>query len=124
MITFDHTALARDLPDFVAFMLATGLRIGEASAITWDGVDLDAGTVQVRGTVIRLKGQGLLLTSTTKSTAGMRTLALPPWCVEVLQHRAQHLDTTAAAHGTDPVFPAPKGGLRDPPTPRATYAKP
>ena len=101
-------------PDFVAFMLATGLRIGEASAITWDAVDLDAGTVEVRGTVIRLKGQGLLLTSTTKSTAGMRTLALPTWCVEVLQHRAQRLDASGVAHGADPVFPAPKGGLRDP----------
>ena len=38
MITYDNTAVARDLPDFVAFMLATGLRIGEASAITWDAV--------------------------------------------------------------------------------------
>ena len=57
MITYDNTAVARDLPDFVAFMHATGLRIGEASAITWDAVDLDAGTVEVRGTVIRLKRQ-------------------------------------------------------------------
>jgi len=114
MITSDNTAVARDLPDFVAFMLATGLRIGEASTITWDAVDLDAGTVEVRGTVIRLKGQGLLLTSTTKSTAGLRTLALPTWCVEVLQHRARRLDASCVTHGADPVFPAPKGGLRDP----------
>ena len=114
MITYDNTAVARDLPDFVAFMLASGLRIGEASAITWDVVDLDAGTVEVRGTVIRLKGHGLLLTSTTKSTAGMRTLALPTWCVEVLRHRAQRLHASGVTHGADPVFPAPKGGLRDP----------
>jgi len=114
MITYDNTAVARDLPDFVAFMLATGLRIGEASAITWDAVDLDAGTVEVRGTVIRLKGQGLLLTSTTKSSAGMRMLALPTWCVDVLHARAARLGAVGIAHGADPVFPAPKGGLRDP----------
>ena len=55
MITYDNTAVARDLPDFVAFMLATGLRIGEASAITWDAVDLDAGTVEVRGTASKVR---------------------------------------------------------------------
>jgi integrase len=114
MITYDNTALARDLPDFVSFMLATSLRIGEASAITWDAVDLEAGTVEVRGTVIRLKGQGLVLTSTTKSSAGMRMLALPTWCVDVLHTRAARLGAVGVAHGADPVFPAPKGGLRDP----------
>jgi integrase len=114
MMTYDNRALARDLPDFVAFMLATGLRIGEASAITWDAVDMHAGTVEVRGTVIRLKGQGLVLTSTTKDAAGMRMLALPTWCVEVLHTRAQRQAGIGAVHGEDLVFPAPKGGLRDP----------
>lgn len=95
-------------------MLATGLRIGEASAITWDAVDLDAGTVEVRGTVIRLRGQGLVLTSTTKSSAGMRRLALPNWSVESLKQRAQRLTGIGIAHREEPVFPAPMGGLRDP----------
>jgi integrase len=35
----------RDLPDLVAFMVATGLRIGEACAVTWSDVDVDAGTL-------------------------------------------------------------------------------
>jgi len=112
LMTYDDKALARDLPDFVSFMLATGLRIGEASAVTWAALDLDAGTVEVRGTVVRLTGQGLVLTSTTKSTAGMRMLALPSWCVERLRDRAER--RSAPSTGDDPVFPAPKGGLRDP----------
>ena len=49
---------------------------------------------------------------TTKSTAGMRTLALPQWCVQMLRDRAARRDPGSS--GDDPVFPAPKGGLRDP----------
>jgi len=114
LMTYDNRAVDRDLPEFVSFMLATGMRIGEACAITWDAVDLHAGTVEVRGTVIRLKGQGLVLTSTTKSTAGMRILALPTWCVEALRDRAQRQANIRVAHGDDPVFPSPQRGLRDP----------
>lgn len=46
----DDQAIERGLPDFVAFMLATGLRIGEDAAVTWDALDLDAGTVDVQAT--------------------------------------------------------------------------
>ena len=105
-----YTTVARDLPDFVAFMLATGLRMGEASAITWDALDLDAGTVEVRGTVIRLKGQGLVLTSTTKSSAGMSSLcrrgasSLPS---SELNGRPGSVPFTARIWS----FPRPKAGL-------------
>lgn len=92
--------------------------MGAVNHIQWstgvDAVDLDTGTVQVRGTVIRLKGQGLVLTSTTKSTAGMRILALPTWCVEVLRARARRQAEISLAAGEDPVFPSPQRGLRDP----------
>jgi integrase len=112
LMTYDDKAVPRDLPEFVSFMLASGLRIGEASAVTWAALDLDAGTVEVRGTVIRLTGKGLVLMPTTKSTAGMRTLALPSWCVQMLRDRAER--SGAEIVSDDPVFPAPKGGLRDP----------
>jgi integrase len=110
ILTYDDKAVARDLPDLVSFMLASGLRIGEVSAVTWDAVDFERGTVQVRGTVIRVKGQGLVVKA-TKTTAGLRTLALPRWCVEVLTLRREAFAPKAA---DTPVFPAPKGGLRDP----------
>ncbi len=32
-LTYDDVAIRRDIPDLVAFMLATGLRISEASAV-------------------------------------------------------------------------------------------
>lgn len=101
-------AKERDLPDLVAFMAATGLRIGEACAVGWEDVDLDAATVEVTGTVLRLKGQGLINKPAPKSAAGERTLELPSWCVTMLRRR--HTDGA-----TGPVFPAPLSkGLRDP----------
>lgn len=43
----DEKAKRRDLPDLVFFMLATGVRIGEALAVLWSEVDFAAGTVKV-----------------------------------------------------------------------------
>lgn len=101
----DAKAHERDLSDLVAFMIATGLRIGEACAVSWPDVDLDAGTVTVRGTVLRIKGQGLVV-SRPKSAAGERVLELPSWCVALLRQRGP---------SSGPVFPAPRSRtLRDP----------
>src|SRR6185312_9199162 len=83
----DQRAAALDLPDLIDLGLATGCRIGELLAIR-DGafdedgdpvLDLDAGTVEINATVIRLKGQGLTIQSRPKTAAGWRVLALPPY---------------------------------------------
>jgi site-specific recombinase XerC len=103
LLTYDAKAVERDLPDFVAMMLATGLRIGECAALRWEDLDLKAGTVTVRSTVVRLKGRGLTV-KPTKSAAEMRTLAVPSWRVQMLSLRRR----------TDSVFRAPMGGWRDP----------
>jgi integrase len=52
-------AVARDLPDLTRWTLATGLRIGEALAVAWSDVDLDAGTVEVDWKLIGITGEGL-----------------------------------------------------------------
>ena len=54
----DAYAQRKDLPDLVRFLLATGVRLGEALAITWDDVDLDVGVVVVEWTVVRIVGRG------------------------------------------------------------------
>ena len=97
--------------------MATGLRIAEACGLTWDAVDLKAGTIEVRAAAVPVRGRGLVLKS-TKTEAGTRTLVLPRWCTAMLHDRAGRLDATAAdddaGHGDRPVFPAPLGGWRDP----------
>ena len=105
----DPKARDRDLPGLVDFMLATGLRLGEACAVRWQDVDLDRGTIEVAGTVLRIKGQGLILKPSPKSEAGERILELPSWAIEMLTLRR------ASTRGSLFVFPAPlAGGLRDP----------
>ena len=88
-------------------MLATGLRLGEALGVTWADLDLTAGTVAVRRTIIRVQGKGLIA-SHVKSKASERGLIMPSWCVEMLSERRVH-------HGgfEGPVFPDSLGGWRD-----------
>jgi integrase len=105
-------AAQRDLVDLVDFLLCTGLRIGEAVGVIWDALDLNAGIVEVRGTVVRIKGQGLIIKPAPKTKAGSRLLQLPQWVVATLVARSQRSDLKTAR--TDPVFCAQLGGLRDP----------
>ena len=71
-LSSDETARRRDLPDLTLFMIATGVRIGEARAVVWDQVDLVGGEVEITHTIIRVKGQRLLH-KPTKSSAGGRS---------------------------------------------------
>ena len=111
----DEKARRRDLPDLVFFMLATGVRIGEALAVVWSQVDFQAGTVQITSTLVRVKGEGLLRKG-TKSRAGERTLPLPMSAVAMLQRRFM-----SGARLDQPVFPDVNGGFRDPANTRREF---
>jgi integrase len=115
-MTYDDKAIERGVPELVSLMLATGLRIGEAAAVTWDCVVLDEAIVEVRGTVLRLTGQGLVIKPSPNTAAGERVLEMPSRCVDVLRKRRE-VSRSAPRGGspnTPPVFPAQMGGLRDP----------
>lgn len=105
----DESEYARrhDLPELARFMLATGLRVGEAIGVTWADVDLDKGSVEVERTIVSLKGRGLVA-KRVKSAASERSLLLPQWCVAMLKARRVRL---GAFDG--PVFPNTIGGWRD-----------
>jgi integrase len=104
----DDKARRRDLPDLVFFMLATGVRIGEALAVIWSEVDFNAGTVQITSTLVRVKSEGLLRKG-TKSRAGERTLPLPQSAVAMLRRRFM-----TGARLDQPLFPSVERGFRDP----------
>ena len=50
-------------------------------------IGLDEGTVEVRGTVLRLRAGGLVIKPSPKSAAGRRILELPSWAVIMLRRR-------------------------------------
>lgn len=104
----DPQSVSKDLPDLTSFMLGTGVRIGEALAVSWDVIDLDTATVEISYTLIRIKGQGLVR-KVTKTAAGTRVLPLAPVTVAMLRRRRR-----AGRIGTTAVFPDSRGGWRDP----------
>ncbi|MDZ4781470.1 MAG: tyrosine-type recombinase/integrase [Planctomycetia bacterium] len=68
--------------------IASGLRLGELCGLQWSDVDLDAGTVTVRHTLMEVKGRSEL--SQPKSESGRRRVDLAAAAVAALvEHRKQ-----------------------------------
>lgn len=100
----DRLSNEHDLVDLVVFMLATGVRVGEACALREPQVDLAKGTVTIAATVTPYGIQ-----ERTKTRAGHRVLALPPHAVTMLRRRLDDpLIRTDVA-----MFPSPLGHVRD-----------
>lgn len=99
-----------DAADMIEFLAGTGCRVGEACAIVWDDVDLEAGRVTIRANVVRARGVGLIRQEHTKTRAGARTIALPSALVGLLVDRRVRLEPNELGL----VFPTVLGNLRDP----------
>ena len=98
-------------------MAGTGLRRGEALALNWRDVDLDAGRLQVRRTLTRLS-TGLVFTE-PKTERSRRTVALPRQVVAHLRaHRvrqvAEQLAAGSAWTGSGLVFTSEVGTPLEP----------
>ncbi|MFF4114004.1 tyrosine-type recombinase/integrase [Streptomyces sp. NPDC001714] len=69
-------------------LVSTGLRRGEALALTWEDIDLKNGQVRVHRNVQRIRRE--LIFGTPKTTRSIRKVSLPKACVRALvQHQAQ-----------------------------------
>lgn len=100
-----------DLAELVDVLAGTGVRFGEALALRWPDIDLDADvpTIKVRGTVVKVGGK-YHRQDQTKTWSGRRTLAVPGFVVDAL--RRQQARDLPAEDGL--VFPSAKGGVRSP----------
>jgi integrase len=87
-----------DVGDLAAFLFGTGVRIHEAlHCVSWSDVDLDAGTVHVRG---------------TKTAQADRVLAMSPDLTERLRNRAEVHGTKGLVFGVT-YFATKAGQPRD-----------
>ena len=68
-----------------ALLIATGCRIGEALALEWDDVNLDAGTVSLHARIARQPDGSYARQRGTKTDRRGRTAAIEPWMVERLR---------------------------------------
>jgi len=101
----------------LVLIAATGLRKGEALALRWDRVDLDAGTLKVAATIGRVEGR--LLISEPKTDRSRRTVPLSPAIVPMLRkHKtAQTAERLRAGNqwtNSGLVFTTELGGPVDP----------
>ncbi|MFT3661959.1 MAG: tyrosine-type recombinase/integrase [Gordonia sp. (in: high G+C Gram-positive bacteria)] len=99
----------RAMPDFFDLAVATGARTAELLAVRWEDIDLSADppTLTVTGILVQVSGKGTIRQPFTKSDAGHRQLALPPFAAVALRDRR-----TRRRLGVidDAVFPADDGG--------------
>jgi integrase len=98
--------------------LAMGLRQGEALGLTWEAIDLDAGTITVRQALQRKPGGGLVMVP-PKSRAGRRVIPMPAQLTEALRAQKVSQATERLAAGpawidTGMVFATPFGKAVDP----------
>lgn len=84
----DHTRGHRHWPIYV-LMLSTGMRIGEAIALTWEQVDLDNATITVNATLRRTRSGAMEPQPGAKSAAGNRVLPLSDDVVGMLRRMDQ-----------------------------------
>ncbi|MFJ2722767.1 tyrosine-type recombinase/integrase [Streptomyces sp. NPDC087437] len=82
------TARSHRLYALWLLLVSTGLRRGEALALTWADVDLTNGQLRVRRNVQRIRRE--LIFVSPKTMRSIRTVSLPKHCMRALtQHRAQ-----------------------------------
>lgn len=75
-----------------AVALTGGLREGEVLALTWEDVDWEHGTVQVRRQLTRVRNEGFKFTE-PKTKKGRRTVALPDVAMGALKrHRTAQVE--------------------------------
>lgn len=86
----------------LVFLLATGLRVGEALALTFADIDFHDKTVSVNKNVVFIEGKRIDQ-DTTKSAAGVRIVPIPEEVMNLLPKRTDDQDL---------VFPYAYSGVR------------
>ena len=71
------------------FLIGTGMRFGEATALTWDDVNLETGMINIRRTASRSNG-GTYIKDGTKTEAGKRIIYAGQNIIDLLKQLREH----------------------------------
>ena len=71
-------------------LVTTGLRLAEALGLTWADVDLDAGSLTVRRTLVRTEGRWAMAKPKTRKSR--RTVTLIPQAIDALREQRRRQD--------------------------------
>jgi integrase len=88
---------------FYVLSLMSGARQGELLGLTWENVDLEAGTIRIVGTLIESGGH-IIGVQAPKTPAALRTITIPPTAVEALKRHRLRMFQEGKAHFPG-VFP-------------------
>ncbi len=91
-----------------SLLLMTGMRIGEALALTWSDIDLDTGVVHVHATIRTGADGGSMVGQGTK-TGEDRHIPITPVTVDLLRRLRQRQRGQAVVDIRSYVFAAPNG---------------
>ena len=98
------------VPDLWLWMLGTGDRISNALAVRWPFIDMTTGTARLGPNVIRVPGQGLIISEGTSKSHEVDGVDLPEQVIAMLLARQQGKDHNPMGL----VFPGRFGEPRDP----------
>jgi integrase len=124
---FLHSVAGDRLGPLWRFLVATGVRRGEALGLRWSDVDLDAGSVQIRRS--RVVAGGRVVEGAPKTKAGQRSIAIDAATAAVLRswkssQSAERLVMGAGwGNDVDCVFTQPDGTPLYPQTITATFKR-
>lgn len=109
------------------FMAYTGCRIGEALALHWEDVDLEARTARIHRTVRKDAKGRLFIGEGAKTASSNRTIMLPARAVMALHRQRAQIEQLRAARprmwrDESLVFPNAFGGLKPPGNVHDTFA--
>src|SRR5207248_2815667 len=106
------------LEALLTLTVATGMRRGELLALCWHDINFEDGSLQVRRSMNRIVGHGIVVTD-PKTSQSRRKILLPRFVLEKLkEHRSLQLAARLQAgplwHDHDLVFCNIYGGYLDP----------
>jgi integrase len=96
--------------EFIALLLCTGMRCGEAAALTWQDVDYKANMLHITKSTTYKEDGTLIVGNTTKSSAGVRDIPINATIRNILARQRTKLGNIFPMN-TQTVFLGMNGGL-------------